>query len=259
MFNAWDSFVEISNGESSPIPLILNPQQQFDEYEALLVTCLHYSVRIGITEQLSLTKSFHFLNNFSQPCLKNEEYGKLSVNNKDVFSCISEESLRGQATVVGEDRSLVLSLGGSDQTSKIIPRLTQFQCSIANSQFSIEIKRIETNDMLQRMYSSATLIPSTNCIMYMGGRKSPFTPSSHELIRVIPKNPFDKIRSGTDSNEFSVVSKTEIHPCARWRHGMLYYVSGIGNDAILLFGGKTVEITNHTVSVLDKVYISYKL
>jgi len=128
-----------------------------------------------------------------------------------VFTCNSDEHLRGQSSVQIND--MVLSLGGCDKTSRIVPSLIEFRILKLGSKFSVTSRRSETADVLHRMYSAAVFVPDNNSVIFTGGRKSPLQPSDCELV-IVSTKPGNEGKSIVFSN-FSVLAKRELCPRPR--------------------------------------------
>lgn len=290
MINVWDAFIKIGNESPPHFPRLKTSEHQFDEYEQLIATCLHYSVRVGLIGQLARTSTVtDFLEKFhmhlvpasKQPGVRHELI-KESISMKlDTVLGSNLPTLSGHETIVAQNNTL-LTLGGCGENSLRMKHLIRSRITFENPDFSsqeevseegkcgsnsCEVRAVpltvkskillENADHYERIQSKAVFVPASvktaenhDSVLIFGGRKSPNTPCTNDLIELN----INKIDSKVNIASVIVSSKFDGScPQPRWRHGMSLYSKG-STPHILLFGGRSPEVCKsfHSLKYLKK-------
>jgi len=237
VLNAWDAFIGITKDESYPIPSV--PQLQFDEYEALIATCLHYSVRIGISQNMtpihnSLTGFNFFTNNTSL-----SDSQSLRIDSQRVLITKLQLKLKGHTSLVARNRIYVI--GGTNQGSVLQRRITRIQCTLSTTGgFNLSSELLTEAECFGRNYATAVFSESTDSILILGGRKSPAAGIQGDVIQI------PNLRSSL-SLTLETITPVPVRCChpqlrsplPRWRHATTTFNDANGDSHIFLFGGKT--------------------
>ncbi|CAG7830754.1 unnamed protein product [Allacma fusca] len=232
IFNVWDAFVHLSKMEESPFPKT-SGKIQFDEYEALMATCLHYSVRIATSGDVgSILK---FINDTetaisqSHPPLQNPSIVLSDENSNELMSCTLKQKLTNHTSVVCSSKELMV-VGGvkenSHRSTALEKILYQFSTENSNSDdiFKNECIR-EDKQVFERLHSAAVFHLQTSSFYVFGGRKSP---------RIQCDNAIVQVSCCKTSYVIKVLTFPDVtSPCSRWRHAM-----AIVSQNLFLFGGK---------------------
>lgn len=283
VLNAWDSFVQISEDDKFYFPPIKDIAHQFDEYEALLATGLHYSVRIAVNGETGNVKDFirDFIDGISDSDNSRTSFDiKLPVS---VQKTSSLPKLSGQFTVPIFPNS-VLTIGGVGENSVRMKHLIgsniHFPSVLNASEESIDIDSVilgENSLFYERLYS--TLVNVTQYqgedlkrsqIYLFGGRKAPSQPCSNDLFLLQIHDKEDSLVEGDQrtDKDFSISAKViatdESKPCPRWRHAMAF-IDDENFPSLILFGGRNTEVMKNRPYVHanylrhDTLFLSFAL
>lgn len=308
VINAWDAFVKIGNDEPPHFPRLKNAEHQFDEYEQLIATSLHYSVRIGLNGDMPHTSKItelldkfhlHLVPSLKQPGVSHETLKDSLAIKLDVIEGAYLPTLSGHETTVINSNTL-LTLGGCGESSVRMKHLIRsritfesgdksqkstgdlqedpFQeenLSSSSPQPSISVSSasdsdvagctgplavkskilLENADHYERIHACTVFVPASvkgsdkhDSVLIFGGRKSPRTPCSNDLIELN----VNKIDSKVNIASVIVSSKFDGScPQPRWRHAMALTSKG-GSPHVLMFGGRNPE-------VLEKYFLNSNL
>ena len=231
VFNAWDAFLYLTRNEEYSFPRVIGKKQQFDEHEALLATCLHYSVRIAKTRYGSdaIANFLHETDNAISSMLKPRQpsVSLIGEDSSDLVLCNLDKKFTGHTTLRSQHSMLVF--GGTGENSQRGTALQVVTVSSESNENRVETKCVKDDwRLFERVYSSAVFHQRTNSFYIFGGRKSPQTLCDSDLVQISTKPPYVvKTLSFQDSE----------CPGGRWRSSMIV----VAND-LLLFGGKTDKV-----------------
>jgi hypothetical protein len=280
VFNVWDAFVKMGKVNPPYFPSVNKIEQLFDEYEQLLATCLHYSLRIGINGCFIGSETlFNLITDFEQ----SHSLGPWSLCRKEILSknsvfkiksyrssCLPK--LTGHRAVVTSDQT-ILTFGGSGENSKrmkhlisskidfdgknnseIVPDLILYQ---PEENFDDDVWATTSNEL-----QGDTKILSENVKFYERLHASvvfiPQTVKEGEIVdsavifggRKSPAHPCTNdlielnLENLTQGEIGSVILSSAYGKCPspRWRHSMAL-CSKAGSAVVILFGGRDTEVS----------------
>jgi len=293
VFNVWDAFLKIGKNNPPYFPNVSIKEQQFDEYEQLLATCLHYSVRIGMNGKfIGSEKLFNIISDFEadQASSAFPNCPKMGSQNS-FFKTKSYRSpglpkLTGHRSLVVAENQTILTFGGSGENSlrmkhliaslvdfngrnnsELIPELNFYPSEEAcddevwmdSNELQVDSRILSENPRLyERLHASIVFVPHImregelfDSALIFGGRKSPSSPCTSDLIELNLENPLEKGEVG------SVILSPTYGKCPppRWRHSMALCLKN-GAAFVLLFGGRDSEVSIAQPKLLNELLVS---
>jgi len=218
VINAWDAFIKIGTEDPPHFPRLKNAEHQFDEYEQLIATSLHYSVRIGIHGELTrkgritdLLDKFHLhlVPSSRQPGISYENIKNSHSMKLDTLQGTYLPTLSGHETIVINNNTL-LTLGGSGESSVRMKHLIRSQISF------VEDDGNPQELSLSDPFEDYTGKPSA-AEVHIFGSSGPLTVKSKILLE-------------------NAEHYERIHSCAVFVPGRLK--SKEAHDSVLIFGGR---------------------
>lgn len=150
VINAWDAFIGIGNDDPPHFPRLKNTDHQFDEYEQLIATSLHYSVRVALNGELShiskiteLLEKFHMhlVPSLRQPGYSHHLIKDSSILNLEAVQGIYLPTLTGHETIVISTKpNTLLTLGGCGENSVRMKHLIRSRIFFDDSNAKNEIQ-----------------------------------------------------------------------------------------------------------------------
>ncbi|CAL8099572.1 unnamed protein product [Orchesella dallaii] len=218
VINAWDAFIKIGTDDPPHFPRLKNAEHQFDEYEQLIATSLHYSVRVGLNGDLArkskiteLLDKFHLhlVPSSRQPGIAYETVKNSHALKLDILQGTYLPTLSGHETIVINSNTL-LTLGGSGESSVRMKHLIRSQISFMEDDGNPQ--ELSLSDPFEDYSATATAAE-----VHIVGSSGPLTVKSKILLE------------NADHYE-------RIHSCAVFIPGSAK--SKESHDSVLIFGGR---------------------
>lgn len=229
MINAWDAFIKIGNEEPPHFPRLKTAEHQFDEYEQLIATSLHYSVRIGLNGDMPHTSKItefldkfhlHLVPSLKQPGVSHETLRDSLAVKLDVIEGAYLPTLSGHETTVINSNTL-LTLGGCGESSVRMKHLIRSRITFDNGDKSRKSAFCGDGDMQEDPFQEETPQPnlsvSTASDVDVAGRTGPLAVKSKILLE--NADHYERIHACTVFVPESVKSSDK-------------------HDSVLIFGGR---------------------